>query len=148
MVQGHETSTLHAFYRVYVLGLRTVLKVALLLSVRLAAANPVQPLYVGPADPNSIEVVHVVSMSHLDAGYKYPYVAQVASEWAMHWIPQSIALSQQLRRAGGEIQHKWTMNPWIASLFLNCSAFEWEGGDDGTSPSFRMRCPNATQVWQ
>ena len=91
-----------------------------LFAIGLAEAKGSQYLDAGPADPNTIEVVHVVSMSHLDAGYKYPYVAQVASEWAMHWIPQSIALSQQLRRAGGEIQHRWTMNPWIASLFLNC----------------------------
>ena len=92
----------------------------ILFTIGLAEAETSQYRDVGPADPNTIEVVHVVSMTHLDAGYKYPYVAQVASEWAMHWIPQSIALSQQLRRSGGEIQHRWTMNPWIASLFLNC----------------------------
>ena len=33
------------------------------------------------ADPADIHTVHIVTSCHLDAGYKYPYVAQVASEW-------------------------------------------------------------------
>eukprot|EP01044_Picomonas_judraskeda_P031077 COSAG03_NODE_11438_length_593_cov_0.755061_1_plen_100_part_10 len=52
------------------------------------------------ADPNDVHTVHIVSQCHLDAGYKYPYVAQVASEWIQTWIPYSIALSEELRQAG------------------------------------------------
>ena len=31
-----------------------------------------------PADPHDIEVVHVVTMSHLDVGYKYAEIARGA----------------------------------------------------------------------
>ena len=44
-------------------GLQMMMKVALLFSISFVSAQK----GVGPADPNSIEVVHVVSMSHLDA---------------------------------------------------------------------------------
>ena len=51
-------------------------------------------------DASDVTTVHVVASCHLDAGYKYPYVAEVASEWIETWIPYSIALSQELREAG------------------------------------------------
>ena len=55
-----------------------------------------------PITPNhEVRTVHIVSQCHLDAGYKYPFVAEVASEWFSKWIPQSIALSAKLRAAGG-----------------------------------------------
>ena len=107
-----------------------------------------------PADPNDVHTVHIVSQCHLDAGYKYPYVAQVASEWIETWIPYSIALSKELRQAGGQVQHRWTMNPWFASFFLSCPDKEeasWTEHNNWTRVhpdihSFRLRCPNATQV--
>eukprot|EP00729_Bicosta_minor_P011228 gene11228-12200_t len=101
------------------------------------------------ADPADIEVVHIVSMCHLDGGYKYPFIAEVATEWFNHWIPDSIALSRKLEREGGEIQHRWTMNPWIASLFLQCpDNGSWIGKDNGDdSPSsYPLQCPNRTQI--
>ena len=51
-------------------------------------------------DASDVTTVHIVASCHLDAGYKYPYVAEVASEWIETWIPYSIALSQELREAG------------------------------------------------
>ena len=50
---------------------------------------------------------------------------------------------------GGEIQHRWTMNPWIASLFLQCpDNGSWIGKDNGDdSPSsYPLQCPNRTQI--
>jgi hypothetical protein len=107
-----------------------------------------------PADPNDVHTVHIVSQCHLDAGYKYPYVAKVASEWIQTWIPYSIALSEELRQAGGQVQHRWTMNPWFASFFLSCPENDeasWTERNNWTRgrsdiESFRLRCPNATQV--
>ena len=64
------------------------------------------------ADPATIDTVHVVSLCHLDAGYKYSYVSEVVTEWMQVWVPASIALSDEMRRRGGEAQHRWTMNPW------------------------------------
>jgi hypothetical protein len=107
------------------------------------------------ADPADVHTVHIVSQCHLDGGYKYPYVAQVASEWFETWIPYSIALSEELRAAGGRVRHRWTMNPWLASLFLSCpegaGAASWREHNSWTRgradvESFRLRCPNATQV--
>jgi hypothetical protein len=116
------------------------------------AASGHKELY---ADPNDVHTVHIVSQCHLDGGYKSPYVAQVASEWIQTWIPYSIALSEELRSAGGQVQHRWTMNPWFASLFLSCpegeGAASWVEHNNWTRgrsdiESFRLRCPNATQV--
>ena len=94
------------------------------------------------AAPEDIEVVHIVSLCHLDAGYKYPFIAEMASEWFKYWIPDSIELSEQLRAEGGEVQHRWTMNPWIASLFLQCPRNgTWSGPDNGANPStFPLHC--------
>lgn len=109
-----------------------------------------------PITPNhEIRTVHIVSQCHLDAGYKYPFVAEVASEWFSKWIPQSIALSAKLRAAGGEVQHRWTMNPWFASFLLDCPAGNavWEERNvyTGAPPapavsSFPLQCPNASAV--
>ena len=109
------------------------------------AQHPITPDY-------SIRTVHIVSQCHLDAGYKYPYVAEVASEWFEKWIPQSIALSEKLRNAGGQVQHRWTMNPWFASFFLSCPTHRavWEERNEftvtGARPSFQLQCPNASAI--
>ena len=104
--------------------------------------------------PNTeVRTVHVVSSAHLDVGYKYPTIAQVMSEWFTQWIPDSIALSEQLRArstvaGGAELRHRWTMSPWLASFFLQCPRnAQWRrGGVNGTRPTFRLRCPNASMV--
>ena len=101
---------------------------------------------------HAVTTVHVVSSAHLDVGYKYPYVAEVLSEWFTQWIPDSIALSEQLREADpkdGALRHRWTMSPWVASFYMCCPAeggAQWRGDVDGTQPTFRLRCPNATMI--
>ena len=58
----------------------------------LTAAQSVLHAY--PFQPNhEVTTVHVVSSAHLDVGYKYPYIAQVLSEWFEHLIPASSVLS-------------------------------------------------------
>lgn len=106
-----------------------------------------------PITPDhSIRTVHIVSQCHLDAGYKYPFVAEVASEWFEKWIPQSIELSEKLRSAGGQVQHRWTMNPWFASFLLSCPMHRavWEERNEFTGPSarpsFQLKCPNASAI--
>eukprot|EP01044_Picomonas_judraskeda_P000772 COSAG03_NODE_37_length_17551_cov_15.651444_16_plen_924_part_00 len=114
-----------------------------------AQQHPVQPNY-------EVTTVHIVSQCHLDAGYKGPFVAGVLSEWFNKWIPHSIALSQQLREAGGQEQHRWTMPPWVASYFLDCptDGAVWTEENEYTRRlntsdavlSFRLQCPNASTV--
>ena len=88
------------------------------------------------ADPATIDTVHVVSLCHLDAGYKYSFVSEVVSEWIQTWIPASIALSEEMRRKGGDAQHRWTMSPWIGSLLLDCPHdATWRAG------AFPLHCP-------
>ena len=110
-----------------------------------------------PVQPNhEVTTVHIVSQCHLDAGYKGPFVAGVLSEWFNKWIPHSISLSDQLRREGGQEQHRWTMSPWVASFFLDCpkDGAVWTEDNEytrrpnasGTAPSFAMQCPNASTV--
>ena len=39
------------------------------------------------------------------------------------------------------------MNPWIASLLLQCPDGTWSGDDNGDDPrTFPLQCPSATQV--
>ena len=113
------------------------------------ALHPIQPNH-------EVTTVHIVSQCHLDAGYKGPFVSGVLSEWFNKWIPHSIALSEQLRREGGQEQHRWTMTPWVASFFLDCPSdgAVWTEDNEytrrpnasGTAPSFAMQCPNASTV--
>jgi hypothetical protein len=115
------------------------------LAVTQAAAATAQ----GGETPNmDIRTVHIVSADHLDAGFKYPYVAQVLSEWMNRWIPDSIELSEQLRAAGGEVQHRWTMSPWVASFLLDCPHAVWRERNEfsTTIESPGLVCPNASAV--
>lgn len=119
---------------------------ALLFVLQASASVP----HAYPFEPNhAVTTVHVVSSAHLDVGYKYPYIAEVLSEWFSQWIPDSIALSERLRAEGGPLRHRWTMSPWVASFYMRCPAAggaQWSGDVDGTRPTFRLRCPNATMV--
>ena len=73
---------------------------ALVLATATASAQPDASSEQQQFDASDVTTVHIVASCHLDAGYKYPYVAEVASEWIETWIPYSIALSQELREAG------------------------------------------------
>jgi hypothetical protein len=119
---------------------------ALLFAVSAVAEQSVPHAY--PFTPNAeVTRVHVVSSCHLDVGYKYSYIAEVLSEWFTQWIPDSLRLSEQLRENGGSLRHRWTMSPWVASFYMQCPGdAQWTGDVDGTQPTFRLRCPNATMV--
>ena len=93
---------------------------------------------------HEVETVHIVSSGHLDAGYTRPFVAQVLNLWFTSFIPRSIELSDRLRAKGGTVQHRWTMSPWIASMYVQCPRLaQWKLPFNLTTP---LACPCAAEL--
>ena len=62
--------------------------------------------------------VHVVYMSHFDAGYTHDTSLEVLNEYYEKWFPAVYATAAALRARGGEERFAWTTHPWLITQML------------------------------
>ncbi len=92
----------------------------LLLTTPACAASDAAPAVPGgPADPESIKTVHVVSMCHLDVGFT-DTVAGVVTKYWHYYFPQAANTSSYLNVPGKPPQFVFTTHAWLLDMFFDC----------------------------
>ena len=76
--------------------------------------------FVGLGSPN-VSHVHYVFQTHLDLGFT-DTARGVCDLYFNRWLPQSIALAQQMRARGGEARFALTSHPALIAEFLDGAA--------------------------
>jgi hypothetical protein len=71
--------------------------------------------------PNSPSRVHLVFKTHLDLGFT-DLAARVVARYLDDFVPRALALSRELRAAGGRDRFVWTTGSWIVHEYLERSA--------------------------
>ena len=69
-------------------------------------------------DRGTTGTVHVVYMSHFDAGYTHDTSLEVLNEYYEKWFPAVYSTAAALRARGGEEQFAWTTHPWLITQML------------------------------
>jgi hypothetical protein len=83
---------------------------------------------------DQIDVVHVVSMNHLDVGFT-DFATSVVNKYFDVFFPSAIATASKLRDQKSPIGYIYTSHPWLISLYLDCPQKIWKD----------LHCPNATR---
>ena len=95
-------------------------------------------------ETSGIEVVHLLSMSHIDVGYHVGYSAfariiEVLQAYVDVFFPRAIAIARALRDLGGQERLLYTSHSWLLSLYLHCPANLTLSGET-------LRCPTPAAV--
>jgi len=95
-------------------------------------------------ETSGIEVVHLLSMSHIDVGYHVGYspfarIIEVLQAYVDTFFPRAIAIARALRDLGGSERLLYTSHSWLLSLYLHCPANLTLSGET-------LRCPTADAV--
>ena len=95
-------------------------------------------------EASGIEVVHLLSMSHIDVGYHVGYGAfarinEVLQTYVDVFFPRAVAMARALRDLGGSERLLYTSHAWLLSLYLHCPANLTLSGET-------LRCPSAAAV--
>jgi hypothetical protein len=81
----------------------------------------------------NIDVVHVVSMNHLDVGFT-DFATNVVNKYFDEYFPLAIETSNRLRLEKSPTGYIYTSHPWLVSLYLDCPQEIWRD----------LHCPNTT----
>jgi hypothetical protein len=95
-------------------------------------------------ETSGIEVVHLLSMSHIDVGYHIGYsdsahIIDVLQVYVDVFFPRAVAIARALRDLGGQERLLYTSHAWLLSLFLHCPVNLTLSGET-------LRCPTAAAV--
>ena len=95
-------------------------------------------------ESSGIEVVHLLSMSHIDVGYHVGYssfarIIEVLQAYVDTFFPRAVAIARALRDLGGQERLLYTSHSWLLSLYLHCPANLTLSGET-------LRCPTAAAV--
>jgi hypothetical protein len=85
------------------------------------------------ASADQIDVIHVVSMNHLDVGFT-DLSTNVVNKYFDNYFPLAIKTSNTLRERKSPIGYIYTTHSWLVSLYLDCPQDIW----------VNLHCPNAT----
>ena len=95
-------------------------------------------------ETGGIEVVHLLSMSHIDVGYHigdspFARIIEVLQAYVDVFFPRAIAIARALRDLGGSERLIYTSHSWLLSLYLHCPANLTLSGET-------LRCPTPGAV--
>ena len=95
-------------------------------------------------ETSGVEIVHLLSMSHIDVGYHVGYspfarIIEVLQAYVDVFFPRAIAIARALRDIGGQERLLYTSHSWLISLYLHCPANLTLSGEV-------LRCPSASAV--
>ena len=95
-------------------------------------------------EASGIDVVHLLSMSHIDVGYHVGYgafarIIEVLQTYVDVFFPRAVAIARALRDLGGAERLLYTSHSWLLSLYLHCPANLTLSGET-------LRCPTAAAV--
>ena len=106
-------------------------------------------------DPN-VHTVHVVFSHHLDVGLNLGvnvvefcsgFATTIVQVYFDEYIPKAMRLATEINSKldpGADGRFAYTIHPWIASLYVDCVA--WDIIDGCELNSGQLRCPSAAQV--
>ena len=96
-------------------------------------------------ETSGVEVVHLLSMSHIDVGYhlgfsdSFARIIEVLQAYVDIFFPRAIAIARALRDLGGQERLLYTSHSWLLSLYLHCPANLTLSGET-------LRCPTPDAV--
>lgn len=95
-------------------------------------------------ESSGIDVVHLLSMSHIDVGYHVGYSASahiidVLQTYVDVFFPRAVAIARALRDLGGSERLIYTSHSWLLSLYLHCPLNLTLNGET-------LRCPTDAAV--
>jgi len=95
-------------------------------------------------ETSGVEVVHLLSMSHIDVGYhigdsKVARIIEVLQTYVDVFFPRAVAIARALRDLGGSERLVYTSHSWLLSLYLHCPANLTLSGET-------LRCPTPAAV--
>ena len=95
-------------------------------------------------ETSGVEVVHLLSMSHIDVGYHigdgpFARIIEVLQVYVDTYFPRAIAIARALRDLGGSERLVYTSHSWLLSLYLHCPANLTLSGET-------LRCPTPDAV--
>ena len=67
---------------------------------------------------DQIEKVYIIFKTHLDIGFT-DLSSKVEQRYIQEFIPKAIAVSQELRAAGGQERYVWTTGSWLIQAYLD-----------------------------
>lgn len=90
-----------------------------------------------------IDVVHIVSMNHLDVGYNgipgVGFINNILNRYFTLYFPRAIAIAQALRDLGGPERFIYTTHGWLAHLYTHCAP-------NMTLAGVLLQCPSPAEV--
>jgi hypothetical protein len=95
-------------------------------------------------EDSGIDIVHLLSMSHIDVGYHIAYSASahiidVLQAYIDIFFPRAIAIARALRDLNGQEKLLYTSHSWLLSLYLHCPM-------NLTLSDKTLRCPSDAAV--
>ena len=100
-----------------------------------------------------IHTVHLVFSHHLDVGLDLPlktvwdcvgFATNIVQTYFDLYIPRVIRLANELRATGKQATFKYTVHAWIASLYVDCVA--WQVRDGCKLNPAHIKCPTRAAV--
>ena len=110
------------------------------------------PLLEKPETDESVHTVHLVFSHHLDVGLNLVefcegFATKIIHVYFDEYIPAAMKLASEINsklEPGADGRFAYTIHPWIASLYVDCVA--WDIQDGCKLNPGQLRCPSKAQV--